>query len=157
MQPYLGFQWCLRPWKTGALASETVFAHMERSEICHVRFLKNALSLALDLKRDFQGCALPKQDSKRGCKSCVLACWWSMVNKEQGLGRREDEQVPGAHVCVRELTGVFNAAKALHLYDIHCWTVPGTQGSSGLINQQKSPEKGKIRRSWGRWASFSLH
>lgn len=58
----------------GALASETVFVHMERSEICHVRFLKTALSLVLDLKRDLQGRALPNQDSKRGCKSCVPAC-----------------------------------------------------------------------------------
>lgn len=34
----------------GTLAAETVFVHIEKNEICHVRFLKYALSLVLDLK-----------------------------------------------------------------------------------------------------------
>lgn len=56
-----------------------------------VRFLRNALSFALDLKRDFQGCALPK----RGCKSCVLACCRCRVNKEQGLAIEKTSKYQG--------------------------------------------------------------
>lgn len=50
---------------------------------------------------DFQGCALPKQNSKQQSKSSVLACWWCPVNKEQGLAIGKMSKYQGL-VCAWE-------------------------------------------------------
>lgn len=43
----------------------SVCSYRGKQNLSRDRFFESALSLALGLKRYFQGCALPKQDSKR--------------------------------------------------------------------------------------------
>lgn len=97
---------------------------------------------------DFQGCALPEQNSKQEFKSSVLACWWCTVNKT-GIGHREDEQVPGACVCMGELTSTFWAAKALQLYKNTagpCLVHRVVQGWSSAKIPTESKDKGMLRK-----------
>lgn len=153
MQSWCGFQWYVMENGTFRFRNSPC-AYAGKWNLPHQIF-KERCKLS-GWPTDFQGCALPKQNSKQESKSSVLAFRWCTVNKEQGSATEKMSKCQGL-VCAWENWPGLSGLQRHHT------SAKSTAGPCRVHSvefrhdhQQKSPLKAKIRWSWGRWASFSL-